>query len=204
MPIEDIISIVGIIGVIVGFLLFAGGTALLVISIIKTIKGKRRIGGIVGGGIMLFGSILLVFYFGMFALTSAMLNSMPYAKPLEYYNSSIFSSLYAKNSDQLAYLFAKESYSGDALEKEDAATIFGYIEGDVKSINSEALEVPYKSDIYASYCKYNIITEDSEKYVIYIYYFYGCDNDDYLGIQYIKIYEGNELLEEFGTIPDLD
>ena len=112
--------------------------------------------------------------------------------------------MYAKNSDQLAYLFAKESYSGDALEKEDAATIFGYIEGDVKSINFEALEVPYKSDIYASYGKYNIITEDSEKYVIYIYYFYGCDNNDYLGIQYIKIYEGNELLEEFGTIPDLD
>ena len=52
--------------------------------------------------------------------------------------------------------------------------------------------------------KYTVITEDADKYDIYICFIYGSDNKDYMGIQYIKMCEGSGMLEEFGEVPDLD
>ena len=43
---------IGIAGLIVFSLLLTGGMILLIISIVKTVKGKKKIGGIVAGGIM--------------------------------------------------------------------------------------------------------------------------------------------------------
>ena len=51
MVTESSITAVGVFGLIVGLLLFAGGVTLLILSIVSTVKGKRRIGGIVGGAI---------------------------------------------------------------------------------------------------------------------------------------------------------
>ena len=52
--------------------------------------------------------------------------------------------------------------------------------------------------------KYTIATEDSGEYIIYISFIYGSDNKYYEGIQHIKMYKGEEVLEEFGKVPDLN
>lgn len=204
MTIEDGLTIIGIIGLVAGFLLLAGGIVLLVISIIKTAKGKRRIGGIVGGGIMIFGSLMLMITVGSFAFTASMLYSAPYSHNLESIPENIMTALTDKDTVYFSHLFAKESYSGEALAKEDADTIIGHIEGDVKTIRLESVSVTFKNGTYASQEKFTVITEDSEKYVLYIYFIYGSDHEDYVGIQHIKMYDGAKVLEEFGTPPDLD
>ena len=126
MTIEDGLTIIGIIGLVAGFLLLAGGIVLLVISIIKTAKGKRRIGGIVGGGIMIFGSLMLMITVGSFAFTASMLYSAPYSHNLESIPENIMTALTDKDTVYFSHLFAKESYSGEALAKEDADTIIGH------------------------------------------------------------------------------
>ena len=204
MSMQEALASTGIIGVIAGLLLFTGGTVLLIISILKTAKGKRRTGGIIGGSIMIFVSIMLMISFGMYIITAGMLYDAPYSRELESLSSSILTSLNDKDSDFLAHLFAKESYSGEALKKEDAETVFGYIDGDIKNIRAEAVSATFKNSTYAMQEKYTIVTEDSGEYLIYISFIYGSDNKSYEGIQYIKMYKGDKVLEEFGKVPDLN
>lgn len=204
MSMLDAFSSFGIAGVIAGLIMFTGSSVLLVISILKTVKGKKLIGGIIVGGIMALAGIIMVIVFGSYVIMAGMMNSTPYAGTLESYGSDILSALYDKNDNYLAHLFAKESYSGDALAKEDAEIIFGYIDGDVENIRAEAISSTFKNDTYAMMEKYTVITEDADKYDIYICFIYGSDNKDYMGIQYIKMCEGSGMLEEFGEVPDLD
>ena len=204
MSMQEALASTGIIGVIAGLLLFTGGTVLLIISILKTVKGKRRTGGIIGGGIMIFVSIMFMISFGMYIITAGMLYDAPYSRALESLGSNILTALNDKDSDFLAHLFAKESYSGEALKKEDAETVFGYIDGDIKNIRTEAVSATFKNGTYAMQDKYTIATEDSGEYIIYISFIYGSDNKYYEGIQHIQMYKGEEVLEEFGKVPDLN
>lgn len=203
MSMQDGLATAGIIGVIVGLLIMVGGVVLLVFSILSTVRGKKRIGGIAFGGTMIAGSLMLMLTFGSFAITAGMMYDAPHSWTLESLGTNIITALKDKKTDDFGHLFAKKSYSGDALTKENAATVFGYIDGDVKSVGAEVIEVPFKNGTYAAQDKYTLVTEDSGKYIIYVYFIYGSEDNDYVGIQHIKMYEGTKVLCEFGKAPDL-
>ena len=134
--------LVGIIGGAVGLLLFAGGVLLLVLSIINTVKGKRRIGGIIGGAIMLAGGISVGFTFGMFAVTAGLISSSSAdTAQIAAMTSHIQSALNDNDADALYELFSEESYSGEPLEYEDAEEICDYIKGDVKNVTFEPMSI---------------------------------------------------------------
>ena len=121
---QQSVMLVGIIGGAVGLLLFAGGVLLLVLSIISTVKGKRRIGGIVGGAIMLVGGISVGFTFGMFAVTAGLISSSSAdTAQIAAMTSHIQSALNDNDADALYELFSKESYSGEPLEYDEAAPV---------------------------------------------------------------------------------
>ena len=197
--------LVGIIGGAVGLLLFAGGVLLLVLSIISTVKGKRRIGGIVGGGIMLIGGISVGFTFGMFAVTAGLISSSSAdTAQIAAMTSHIQSALNDNDPDALYELFSKESYSGEPLEYEDAEEICDYIKGDVKDVTYEPTSISVENGTHATEYKYTIVTEDGDKYTLYIHVIEVSDTEEYVGIQHIKMYKGMSVLCNVGTAPVFD
>ena len=197
--------LVGIIGGAVGLLLFAGGVLLLVLSIISTVKGKRRIGGIVGGGIMLIGGISVGFTFGMFAVTAGLISSSSAdTAQIAAMTSHIQSALNDNDADALYELFSKESYSGEPLEYDDAETICDYIKGDVESVTYEPTSISVENGTHATEYKYTIVTEDGDKYTLYIHVIEVSDTEEYVGIQHIKMYKGMRVLCNVGTAPVFD
>ena len=197
--------LVGIIGGAVGLLLFAGGVLLLVLSIISTVKGKRRIGGIVGGGIMLIGGISVGFTFGMFAVTAGLISSSSAdTAQIAAMTSHIQSALNDNDADALYELFSKESYSGEPLEYEDAEEICDYIKGDVKDVTFEPMSISVENGTHATEYKYTIVTENNTKYTLYIHVIEVSDTEEYVGIQHIKMYKGMNVLCNVGTAPVFD
>lgn len=202
---QQSVMLVGIIGGAVGLLLFAGGVLLLVLSIISTVKGKRRIGGIVGGGIMLIGGISVGFTFGMFAVTAGLISSSSAdTAQIAAMTSHIQSALNDNDADALYELFSKESYSGEPLEYDDAETICSYIEGDVKSVTYEPTSISVENGTHATEYKYTIVTENNARYTLYIHVIEVSDTEEYVGIQHIKMYKGMNVLCNVGTAPVFD
>lgn len=202
---QQSVMLVGIIGGAVGLLLFAGGVLLLVLSIISTVKGKRRIGGIVGGGIMLIGGISVGFTFGMFAVTAGLISSSSAdTAQIAAMTSHIQSALNDNDADALYELFSKESYSGEPLEYEDAEEICDYIKGDVKDVTFEPMSISVENGTHATEYKYTIVTEDGDKYTLYIHVIEVSDTEEYVGIQHIKMYKGMNVLCNVGTAPVFD
>ena len=202
---QQSVMLVGIIGGAVGLLLFAGGVLLLVLSIISTVKGKRRIGGIVGGAIMLIGGISVGFTFGMFAVTAGLISSSSAdTAQIAAMTSHIQSALNDNDADALCELFSEESYSGEPLEYDDAETICNYIEGDVKSVTYEPTSISVENGTHATEYKYTIVTEDGDKYTLYIHVIEVSDTEEYVGIQHIKMYKGMNVLCNVGTAPVFD
>jgi len=202
---QQSVMLVGIIGVAVGLLLFAGGVLLLVLSIISTVKGKRRIGGIVGGGIMLIGGISVGFTFGMFAVTAGLISSSSAdTAQIAAMTSHIQSALNDNDADALYELFSEESYSGEPLEYEDAEEICDYIKGDVKNVTFEPMSISVENGTHATEYKYTIVTEDGDKYTLYIHVIEVSDTEEYVGIQHIKMYKGMNVLCNVGTAPVFD
>ena len=202
---QQSVMLVGIIGGAVGLLLFAGGVLLLVLSIISTVKGKRRIGGIVGGGIMLIGGISVGFTFGMFAVTAGLISSSSAdTAQIAAMTSHIQSALNDNDADALYELFSKESYSGEPLEYEDAETICSYIKGDAESVTYEPTSISVENGTHATEYKYTIVTEDGDKYTLYIHVIEVSDTEEYVGIQHIKMYKGMRVLCNVGTAPVFD
>ena len=185
---QQSVMLVGIIGGAVGLLLFAGGVLLLVLSIISTVKGKRRIGGIVGGGIMLIGGISVGFTFGMFAVTAGLISS---------------------SSADTAQIAAMTSHIQSALNDNDADALYelfseDYIKGDVKDVTYEPTSISVENGTHATEYKYTIVTEDGDKYTLYIHVIEVSDTDEYVGIQHIKMYKGMNVLCNVGTAPVFD
>ena len=202
---QQSVMLVGIIGGAVGLLLFAGGVTLLVLSIINTVKGKRRIGGIVGGGIMLIGGISVGFTFGMFAVTAGLISSSSAdTAQIAAMTSHIQSALNDNDADALYELFSKESYSGEPLEYDDAETICDYIKGDVKDVTFEPMSISVENGTHATEYKYTIVTENGDKYTLYIHVIEVSDTEEYVGIQHIKMYKGMNVLCNVGTAPVFD
>lgn len=202
---QQSVMLVGIIGGAVGLLLFAGGVTLLVLSIINTVKGKRRIGGIIGGAIMLVGGISVGFTFGMFAVTAGLISSSSAdTAQIAAMPSKIQSALMKNDPDALYELFSEKSYSGEPLEYEDAEEICDYIKGDVKDVTFEPMSISVENGTHATEYKYTIVTENNARYTLYIHVIEVSDTEEYVGIQHIKMYKGMNVLCNVGTAPVFD
>lgn len=202
---QQSVMLVGIIGGAVGLLLFAGGVLLLVLSIISTVKGKRRIGGIVGGAIMLVGGISVGFTFGMFAVTAGLISSSSAdTAQIAAMPSKIQSALMKNDPDALCELFSEESYSGEPLEYEDAEMICDNIKGNVETVMIEPLSITTENGTHSTEYKFTVVTEKGAKYTLYIHVIEVSDTDEYVGIQHIKMYKGMDVLCNVGTAPVFD
>ena len=86
----------------------------------------------------------------------------------------------------------------------DADKICSYIEGDVKSVTYEPTSLSAKNKTHFAEYKYMVVTEDGEKYTLYVHSIESSDTEEYVGIQHIKMYKGMKVLCEVGTAPVLN
>ena len=194
---------IGIIAFFVSLLLLIGGVILLVISVVKTVNGKKKIGGIVAGGVMtLLGLIFIFNTFGMVLLggyAGAMATSSEASK-IQY---NITKAIEAKDADDLSDLFAKRSYSGDEIELKDAEQLFGYLE-DYEITSKTIVGTSFHNDIREVEYKYVLENDDGDKSTLFFYCITVANdsNRKYVGIQYIQLNQGKSVTE-YGTKPKL-
>lgn len=197
-------TIFGVIGLVAGILMLVGGILLLVFGIISTVKGKKRIGRIVGGGILVFVGLQFAIMFGMFSIlggaTLAMPQSDNYVEIAE-----DFEEVFEDNDPHalMAY-FAEDGYSGPALDLYEATEVFACLGSDIKSVDSTVQGISMKNGTYNVQYVLTIKTEDGDKYTVYIDYITTSSDKDYIGIQHIRVKGFGKTLCEVGKKPDLD
>ena len=132
---------VGIAAVIVFALIFIIGLVLLIVSVVKTAKGKKKIGGIIAGSIMTVLGFLLMFYFGMLLAIGGVATGIAKNANATGFEKEISSVLEDEDSDELYKMFAKEGYSGDALTQQDADEICELIDNTkLRSVTASGLK----------------------------------------------------------------
>ena len=117
------VTTMGIVLVAVSILAFIGGVLLLIFGILSTIKGKKRIGRIVIGAILLFNGLVMSIVSGMLTITAGRIETDVNDKSSVYSLSRIEAAFYNKNPEMLAMALAENGYSGDAIEAKDAKVI---------------------------------------------------------------------------------
>ena len=128
---------VGIAAVILFAVIFITGLILLIVSVVKTVKGKQKIGGIIAGSIMTVLGFILMFYFGMLLIFGGFAYGIASNATAAGFEKEFGSVLEDEDSNELYKLFAKEGYSGDALTQEDADEICELIDNTrFRSVNS--------------------------------------------------------------------
>ncbi len=197
-----IASVFGIVFLIAALLMIAGGVLLIVFSILKTIRGEKRIGRIVGGGILTFFGLIGFIYGIMFLILGSVANSQAMDQNTLSMMAKTVSALTNKESEQLADLCAKESYSGDEISWNDTIELFEYIDGDVRAVSNEVYGTAFQNDTTNITFKYIVYTKDGDEYVIMM----DCiteGDDEYVGIQHIKMSEDGDKICEYGAKPKL-
>ena len=200
----DIFVGIGIAGLIVFSLLLTGGMILLIISIVKTVKGKKKIGGIVAGGIMTFAGLIMAFYSAMMLFLGGYAGAVATSSEATKMQYKITVAIKQRDEDELADLFASRSYSGDEIEPEDAEQLFTYLDGYV--ISSKTITgTAYHNDIKEVEYKYILNNEDGDKSTLFIYCITQANssNKKYVGIQFIQLNQGKSVTE-YGTKPKLN
>ncbi len=194
---------IGLVLLIFSILLCIGGIILLVISILKTVKGKKKIGGIVAGAIMTVTGFFAGLFIGMLFMVGGYSATFVSSDTAKGYVADIEAALEDEDSDDLYDLFAKESYSGDELTREDAREICGMLEDtDFKTIkatgsswHNDVKEVGYKG--------YLTDNDTGEQMTVVMSVIIKANNRDYIGIQYLKLTkDGSEYT--YGTKPKLN
>ena len=190
--------------IIIFGLMLIGGVILLVISVVKTSKGKHKIGGIIAGGVMTFMGFLSVFYFGMMLLMGGYADAMATSSEASKMQYKITSAIKKNDEDGLSDLFASRSYSGIEIEPEDAKELLSYIE-DYEISKSTITGTAFHNDIKEVKYKYILENDDGDKCTLIFYCITkaGDSNRKYVGIQYIQLNQGKSVTE-YGTKPDLN
>ena len=114
------VTTMGIVLVAVSILAFIGGVLLLVFGILSTIKGKKRIGRIVSGAILLFNGLVMSIVTGMLTVVAGGIETDMNDKSSTYSLAHIEAAFYNKNPEMLAMALAETGYSGDAIEQKNA------------------------------------------------------------------------------------
>jgi hypothetical protein len=197
-------TIFGVIGLVAGILMLIGGILLLVFGIISTVKGKKRIGRIVGGGILVFVGLQFAIMFGMFSILGGATLAMPQSDNYVEIGED-FEEVFEDNDPHalMAY-FAEDGYSGPALDLYEADKVFACFESDIKSVDVQVEGITMKNGTYNVQYVLTIKTEDGEKYKVTVDYITASPDEDYIGIQHIRVKGGGKTLCEVGEEPDLD
>lgn len=191
---------VGIAAVIVFALIFIIGLVLLIVSVVKTAKGKKKIGGIIAGSIMTVLGFLLMFYFGMLLAIGGVATGIAKNANATGFEKEISSVLEDEDSDELYKMFAKEGYSGDSLTQQDADEICELIDN-TKLRSVTASGTSWHNDVMAVSYRCVLADKKTNKTInLSISFIVQASNGDYTGIQYIQVSK-DSVKEEFGTKP---
>ena len=198
------ISTFGVVFLAVSILVLIGGTLLLVFGISSTIKGKKRIGRIVAGGIMIFYGLATTFLSLIFVASVARTDTVSMATKESGSMQLIMTALKENDAQALEESFAKYGYSGEAPYKEDAAGLLKLIEGKVTSVEPSPTGVKFKNKNHCTTYKFIVHTDADQKYTVIAYVLTACSDERYLGVQRIRLTQNNEVLYEAGTVPDFN
>ena len=108
----DLFYKIGIPMLIFFVLMLAVGVILLVVSVSKTVKGKKWIGGIIAGGILTFIGFIMVIYSGMMIAMGGYADMIATSSEASRIQKKITDSIEEKDEDDLVKLIAETSYSG--------------------------------------------------------------------------------------------
>ena len=186
---------------IIGLLVCAGGVVLVIISCLKTIKGKKRIGGIITGAVLAFVSFSVCLLGGAYiVLSNADLkpSSDPSSRQMK---ESIADALNRQDTDALSTLFAEESVSGYELTRDDAEAIFNLLRSET-TVESVKTTRTGMNDTAVTTYTFSIKTEAPVKRVVIVDCILRSPKDSFKGIQHISI--GGRDMEKvnFGKKPD--
>ncbi|MBP5775097.1 MAG: DUF5104 domain-containing protein [Clostridiales bacterium] len=194
----------GIVMLIVSIIVSVAGILLLVFGIIKTVKGKKRVGMIVSGGILtLIGMpfVLVSLLFNVYgsnirrAMNTPSENSSTLRITMDAFKSN--------DPDELYKLFAKEGYTGEALTREDAKEFFSMIDGKVTKIDVTGSGLFVNHGTKSTEFTYLIGTDKGERYSVTFDYMTKDSNQNCIGIQYLRLKQGRDTLCVFGKEPKI-
>ena len=202
------------VAILIGFIVLAalitGGAVLLTVSIVRTVKKKKSIGGIIGGSVMLLLGVLIVCVIaGVFSFLNTLRRnaSGPKTDLTDTFKVVEFESIYGYifNIDKLA----KKGYSGDPVDYSEAYDVMQlYSSMHNTRTDDSYTEVVTYGDIEV--VRFKIITSSSDAdYHIYFECISEAPDEGYIGIQYIRVERHDtvfvnkkvEILNELGTKP---
>ena len=194
-------DIITIILSVITLLLLAGGIVLLVLSIRSTIRKKKRIGGIIGGSIMIVFSIIVGCFALFFLMLAAISDSVYNDEKVHTAGMSIERAVEDRDAEYLYGLFASEGYSGRTLGYEEAMVLIYNINGNVEDVKFSVVTVKAGKSNKNIKFKFAIKTSEGQ-YILYTDYITESSKDSYLGIHHVKLEDKSGKLCEYGNEPD--
>ncbi len=199
-------SLLGFIAVMIGIsiIAFLAGVLIIILAVIKTVKGEKRIGRIVTGGIIVLLSLPVFAGSVVMFITGAASKKQLDDPDTQKYGNAITDAFEDNDPYALAELCAYEGYTGDALTYDDALDIFDYMDGEVITATYIVKGTSHRNNYSMITYDYLVTTDEHKTYDIIIHCMTDGPDSSYMGIQNVKIkYEG-KLREEYGEKPDFD
>ena len=195
--------IIGIIAIVIFLSITAGGIIILVTSVLKTVKGNKKIGGIIAGGVMIAMGLFMTFYSGSMLLVGGYVDLSATSSEASRIERKLTDAIAEKDEDALSDLFASRSYSGDEIHPEDAEQLFDYLE-DYEISSNIIVGTSFHNDIKEVEYKFILENDDGEKSTLIFYCITKANNSNkkYVGIQYIQLNQGKSVTE-YGAKPKL-
>jgi hypothetical protein len=186
--------------IIAGVLILIAGTVLLIVSCVKTMNGKMKIGGIIAGSAMCVGALLMSTFGGAYLiLSNAKLPESSDMSSREM-KEAITNALNSNDIDALAGLFAEESVSGSALTKADAEAVFNLLKSETTVESVKTTRTGRDNTAVTTYT-FNIKTDAPIKRVVKVDCVLRSPKPEFKGIQHISISGRDMEKTDFGTRP---
>lgn len=195
--------VIGIIAIVIFLSITTGGIIILVTSVLKTVKGNKKIGGIIAGSVMIAMGLFMTFYSGSMLLVGGYVDLIATSSEASRIERKLTDAIAEKDEDALSDLFAPRSYSGDEIHPEDAEQLFNYLE-DYEISSNKIVGTSFHNDIKEVEYKFILENDDGEKSTLIFYCITKANNSNkkYVGIQYIQLNQGKSVTE-YGTKPKL-
>ena len=195
--------VIGIIAIVIFLSITTAGIIILVTSVLKTVKGNKKIGGRIAGGVMIAMGLFMTFYSGSMLLVGGYVDLIATSSEASRIERKLTDAIAEKDEDALSDLFASRSYSGDEIHPEDAEQLFDYLE-DYEISSNKIVGTSFHNDIKEVEYKFILENDDGEKSTLIFYCITKANNSNkkYVGIQYIQLNQGKSVTE-YGAKPKL-
>ena len=180
------------------------GILLIVLGVRKTVKGENRIGRIVAGGIISFFAAVAFLAFGMIGVMGYSADKQATSPENKKYTDKITDAFEDEDPYDLAKVFADVSYSGDIITAEDAEELFDSLDGDIVSVSHIIKSTYFHNKYTVVEYSYLVSTNKGITYTVSIACMTKSPEDEYLGVQYIKVMLNKKTVCEYGEKPDFD